>query len=359
MKPLNLSQLQDYIRQAERVVACGSGSKPALTHLEEGVEPIDLTGFCELIEYQADEFTFTAQAGARLADIQEALEEHGQYLPFDPPMALRGATLGGTVASGLSGAGRYRYGGLRDFLLGVRFINGQGQLIRAGGKVVKNAAGFDLPKLMIGSLGQYGLLVELSFKVFPRPPALITLRATYSAIKDALDDLIQLTLQPLELFALELESMTEGTNLYLRLGGKPATFPRRIERAKALLHCEEFQLLEDEEEKCFWQNESEFSWLPDGHLLVKIPMIPGNVLGLEERLAAWNAPRRYSGGATLAWVAWPKTVGELDDLLAGLGLSGLVVIGPPGWPLVGTRQGEAFARRVKAALDPEGKFPTY
>ncbi len=84
--------------------------------------------------------------------------------------------LGGTVAAGLSGAGRQRYGGLRDFLLGARFVDGQGRLVRSGGKVVKNAAGFDQHKLLIGSLGRLGVLVEVSFKVFPQPPTYGTLR---------------------------------------------------------------------------------------------------------------------------------------------------------------------------------------
>ena len=110
------------------------------------------------------------------------LAEHGQYLPFDPPLAAAGATLGGTVAAGLSGPGRYRYGGVRDFVLGVRFVDGMGNLVRGGGKVVKNAAGFDFPKLMVGSLGRLGVLAELSFKVFPQPPAFATLAVSYHGI---------------------------------------------------------------------------------------------------------------------------------------------------------------------------------
>ncbi len=83
-----------------------------------------------------------------LLDVMLLLEQHGQYLPFDPLLAERGATLGGTVAAGVSGPGRYRYGGVRDFLLGVRFVDSEGQVVRGGGKVVKNAAGFDFPKLI-------------------------------------------------------------------------------------------------------------------------------------------------------------------------------------------------------------------
>src|SRR5437660_7832676 len=135
-----------------------------------------MTGLSGIVEYEPSEFTFTALAGTRVTEIAEALRKRGQYLPFDPMWQEAGATLGGTVASGLSGPGRFRFGGLRDFILGVRFVDGTGRLLRMGGKVVKNAAGFDLPKFFVGSLGRFGVLAELTFKVFPRPPSRLTLR---------------------------------------------------------------------------------------------------------------------------------------------------------------------------------------
>src|SRR4029450_4463398 len=91
-----------------------------------------------------------------------ALAARGQSLRCDPFLLDAGATLGGTVAAGLSGPGRFRYGGLRDFILGVRFVDGLGRLMHMGGKVVKNAAGFDLPKFLVGSLGRFGVLAELT-----------------------------------------------------------------------------------------------------------------------------------------------------------------------------------------------------
>src|SRR5690606_8123830 len=108
----------------------------------------------------------------------------------------RGATLGGTVAAGLSGPGRFRYGGVRDFLLGVRLVNGQGEVVRGGGKVVKNAAGFDIPKLLVGSLGRFGVIVELTFKVFPQPEHATTLKAHYASLDAALGGLRRVALSP-------------------------------------------------------------------------------------------------------------------------------------------------------------------
>ena len=163
----------------------GGGSKPGLSTPGDDVTVLDMSGLRGVVEYEPNEFVFTALAGTPVAEVVAMLAEHGQYLPFDPPFAAAGATLGGAVASGLSGPGRYRYGGVRDFVIGVRFVDGLGQLVRGGGKVVKNAAGFDLPKLMVGSLGRLGALVELSFKVFPKPPAFATLRVDYPSLAAA------------------------------------------------------------------------------------------------------------------------------------------------------------------------------
>ena len=169
------------------VLPRGNGTKTALSAAPDGVTPLDLSGLSGVIEYQPGEFTFTALAGTRVTEIAAVLAEHGQYLPFDPLLAEAGATLGGTVAAGANGPGRYHYGGLRDFILGVRYVDGEGQIVYAGGKVVKNAAGFDIPKLMVGSLGQFGALVEMTFKVFPKPEANATLRLECASVVDGVE----------------------------------------------------------------------------------------------------------------------------------------------------------------------------
>src|SRR5690606_29722305 len=150
LAPTTVEEVQAAVQSASKVMPTGAGTKPALYGQASDAVRLDLRKLTGILEYEPGEYTFTARAGTPLAEIVAALTEHGQYLPFDPPFIDAGATLGGTIAAGLSGSGRFRFGGLRDFLIGVRMVDGRGTLVRGGGKVVKNAAGFDLPKLMIG-----------------------------------------------------------------------------------------------------------------------------------------------------------------------------------------------------------------
>jgi glycolate oxidase FAD binding subunit len=227
--------------------------------------------------------------------------------------------------------------------------------------MVKNAAGFDLSKLMVGSLGQFGILVELTFKVFPGPDAYATLLVAYPSLVTAMQALARLAAAPLELFALDLEPGEAGCTLYLRLGGSPEMMAKRLERLKNTLsgagdNPQEIQALEGDSEAELWRSQREFSWLKPGQTLVKVPVTPRRVLSLDEQLAAQGALRHYSCGANLAWVAWPGSVEPLHNLLQSQGLSGLAILGQSEQTLLGLRTGEAFAGRVKKALDPNNKF---
>jgi glycolate oxidase FAD binding subunit len=333
---------------------------------------INLTG---IIEYQPEEYTFTALAGTPVAEVEKLLAEHGQYLPFDPPLVGQGATLGGTVAAGLSGPGRQRYGGVRDFIIGLRFVDGQGQLVHGGGKVVKNAAGFDLPKLMVGSLGRLGVLVELTFKVFPGPAAYATLAVDYPHLETALTDIFRLNNSSLELYGLDLEPVGVGETeqhqnrpwqLWARLGGLPEAMPTRLERLREFLLSPKggavaAKVLEGSVEAQLWTLAKAFDWSPPGWPLIKVPVTLKQIPHLEAHLNGTKARRRYSAGGNIAWLAWPSPTNQawrshLNSLLTGLELSGLVISGPPGEPRLGVNPGAAFTRRIKQALDPAGRF---
>jgi glycolate oxidase FAD binding subunit len=127
------------------------------------------------VAYEPRELVLTVKAGTRLADIDAALAAQGQMLAFEPPRFGEAASIGGTVACNLSGPRRPYAGAARDFVLGARIVNGKGEDLSFGGRVIKNVAGYDVSRLMAGALGTLGILTELSFKVLPRPPAEATL----------------------------------------------------------------------------------------------------------------------------------------------------------------------------------------
>lgn len=137
---------------------------------------LDTRAYTGVVSYEPTELVITARAGTRLAELEETLREKGQMLAFEPPHFGPGATLGGCVAAGLSGPRRAHAGAVRDFVLGVRLLDGNGADLRFGGQVMKNVAGYDVSRLMTGALGTLGVLLEVSLKVLPVPPAEATLR---------------------------------------------------------------------------------------------------------------------------------------------------------------------------------------
>jgi glycolate oxidase FAD binding subunit len=138
-------------------------------------EPLEVGAYRGIVSYEPSELVLTARAGTPLAELDSVLAERGQWLAFEPPSFGGAATLGGALAAGLSGPGRASYGPLRDFVLGVKVMDGEGRVLAFGGQVMKNVAGFDVSRLMAGSLGTLGLILEVSLKVLPLPVAQATL----------------------------------------------------------------------------------------------------------------------------------------------------------------------------------------
>lgn len=153
----------------------GGGSKTFYGNADEG-EVLSTRTLTGIVDYQPKELVLTARAGTPLAEIETALAERNQMLAFEPPHFGGAATLGGSIATGLSGPRRPYAGAARDFVLGVRMIDGTGQPLRFGGQVIKNVAGYDVSRLMAGALGTLGLITEVSLKVLPKPAAETTLQ---------------------------------------------------------------------------------------------------------------------------------------------------------------------------------------
>lgn len=355
LRPGSVEEVVAAVREHDRVVPHGARTKRPLVAEADGAARLDMTGLAGIVEYDPAEFTITVHAGTPVREVAALLAGNGQHLPFDPPLADAGATLGGTVAAGMSGPGRLRYGGVRDFVIGARFVDGAGKLVRGGGRVVKNAAGLDLPRMLVGSMGRLGVIVELTFKVFPEPRAWRTVRVACGDVEDAVARMTELGRLPLDLEALELEP---PATLTIRVGGdEPAVddHARRVGEAAA----RPFEVLAGAEEAGHWRARREFAWA-DGARLVKVPLTPRDVVGLERTLERLAVPRRYGVAGNVAWIAWPgaRPLAELE--LAGR--SGLVVRGALAEgesPWLGARQEAAapFARGVKSALDPAGRLP--
>jgi glycolate oxidase FAD binding subunit len=180
---LSLEALQNRIRQAaERRAPLrlrGGGSKDFYGNEPRG-ELLDARGYAGIASYEPTELVVTARCGTPLAELESTLKQNGQCLPFEPPHFGPGATLGGCVAAGLSGPRRASAGALRDYVLGVKLVDGRGRELTFGGQVMKNVAGYDVARLAAGSLGTLGLIAEVSLKVLPVPSCELTLELEMS-----------------------------------------------------------------------------------------------------------------------------------------------------------------------------------
>jgi glycolate oxidase FAD binding subunit len=174
-----VGHFRDAIRDAasgrRRLRLRGGGSKDFYGRAAAG-ELLDTRGHAGIVAYDPTELVITARCGTTLADVETALEARGQMLAFEPPHFDGNATFGGAVAAGLSGPARATSGAVRDYVLGARIMDGRGRELVFGGQVMKNVAGYDVSRLMAGSLGTLALILECSVKTLPRPPARSTRR---------------------------------------------------------------------------------------------------------------------------------------------------------------------------------------
>ncbi len=219
-----LEQVNQALNERTPLRIQGSNSKAMLGRRVEG-EVLDTRVHRGIVSYDPTELVLSARAGTPLAEVEAALQAQGQMLPFEPPHLGPEATLGGMVAAGLSGPRRPWAGSTRDYVLGTRVITGHGKLLRFGGEVMKNVAGYDLSRLMVGSFGCLGLLVEVSLKVLPKPRACQSLRLPMDA-RQALGELAEWGQQPIPISA----ACHDGEALHLRLEGGEGSVASAVDR---------------------------------------------------------------------------------------------------------------------------------
>ena len=312
-------------------------------------EALDMRAYRGIVSYDPAELVITARAGTPLAEIEAALAERGQILPFEPPHFGPHATLGGCIAAGLAGPRRPHVGAPRDFVLGAVVMNGRGEVLHFGGQVMKNVAGYDVSRVLAGSLGTLGVLLELSIKVLPCSVAEATLRFAMTQAQ-AIEQLNRWGGQPLP----PMGSAWHDGMLSVRLGGAAAA----IAAARAAMGGEPLDAIAAHG---FWQSLREqthpfFSAAPvagDGQPLWRLsvpPTTPPLVHG-DEQLIEW-------GGAQRWWIT-PRDAAEVRAIAAAAGGHATLfrhgdksagVFTPPPAAL------HAIGERLQQAFDPSRIF---
>jgi glycolate oxidase FAD binding subunit len=349
--PTTVPALQEAIRSAASISIVGGATK--VRGDGHGVVRIAMDRLSGIVDYSPDECVVTVRAGTRLREIEDTLRGNGQYLPFDPPFSAAGATIGGTVAMGLSGPGRLRYGGVRDFLIGASVVDGEGRVIQSGGKVVKNAAGFLLHHALVGSLGTFGALAELTFKVFPAPQVHVTFRYRHASLPAAQATLERISASRLEIDALDLDAA--GT-LWLRLSGRKREMTTRIDRTRRLFDDQAaLDVLDETADARVWADACEFAWCPADASLIKIPTAPSLMASLAD-LAPDPSRTRFSSGGAVAWLAWTDEIDALAEALRARSRPALIVRGPGAGRRLGISSVNEFETRVRRVLDPSQRF---
>jgi len=257
------------------------GNSKAMLGCPVAGEVIDTRGHRGIVSYDPTELVLTARAGTPLQEVEAALHEAGQMLPCEPPHLGPEATLGGVVAAGLSGPRRPWAGAVRDHVLGTRVITGHGKLLRFGGEVMKNVAGYDVSRLMAGSFGCLGLLTELSLKVLPRPRQCLSLCLPM----DRHQSLAALTAwgqQPLPISA----ACHDGEALYLRLEGGEGSVQSARQRLGG-----------DVLDSCFWTDlrEQRLAFFDDPAPLwrLSVPNATGELNLPGRQLIDWGGAQRW------------------------------------------------------------------
>lgn len=348
------TQVQKAFAEKQTLRIVGSGSKLLLGRTVVG-ESLDITRHRGIVEYAPTELVITARAGTPLLEIEEALAERGQMLPFEPPHLGDGATLGGTIACGLSGPRRPYAGSARDFTLGLRMINGRGEVLGFGGQVMKNVAGYDVSRLMVGAQGTLGVLLDISLKVLPRPACDRTLQVDMDA-STAIETMPHLTNLALPLSAACHLPATQqqAAHCCLRLSGEEVAIEAAVTTVQKALS--DFSIIEKEngdESRLFWQalRERRLPFFTDTDALWRLSVPPATSVFDETRL---------SGECLLDWGGaqrWLKTDARIDVVQkAAQKLGGHATlynqqgaIPAPLNPVL-----EKVHRQVKIAFDPAG-----
>ncbi|MGD1942458.1 MAG: FAD-binding oxidoreductase [Leptolyngbyaceae cyanobacterium] len=383
--PNTVEQLAELVTCAHqnqwRLLPCGHGSKLSWGAPITGADLVISTqNLNQVVEHAIGDLTVTAQTGVGFAELQTALLQTRQFLAIDPAYPQQ-ATLGGIVATRDTGALRQRYGGIRDMLIGVSFVRHDGQLAKAGGRVVKNVAGYDLMKLMSGSFGTLGILTQLTWRTFPQQEVAQTavLTGSATAIQAVTADVLKSSLTPAKLDILSPGLGTDGGNLFglaVQFQSIAAGVAEQVELLTAIAQPYELQLQTraDETDETFWQ-ELTAALLPVERTadlaIAKVGILPARAVDLLQSLetalapGTWQARIHASSGIGILQLHCPQnSPAQLATVRSRCQAAGgylNLLEAPPDWqqqfdPWALDDAARLMMTRLQKQFDPQGRL---
>lgn len=332
------AQVSEAASQGGRLQIVGGASRQFYGESSEG-KPIEVSSHTGIIDYDPAELVISLRAGCKVREVEALLAEHGQMFAFEPPSYNEKATIGGMVASGLAGPRRAFSGSIRDFVLGVKLINGRGEVLQFGGRVIKNVAGFDLSRVMVGALGTLGLILEVSIRLVPVSETEITLIFEHGSADEHIRWINELGSEPLPVTA----SQWYDGKSYLRLTGSK----QGVEHARTRLGGDEIAPCWD----ALARQDSGF--FEQGQALSRISLPPATPdLALDRPcLLEWGGAQR--------WLCGDVDINKLRQQLQALGgtlcafrdhAAGVPVFHPLPAAML------QLQRNIKSRFDPDGVF---
>lgn len=352
---------------AERTVrVTGAGTKRGWGHVVALADvELSTARLDEIVEHNEGDLTAVLGAGVSLARAQETFAKAGQMLAVDPPLgAGDGATIGGTIATADSGPYRHRYHALRDLVIGVTVALPDGTVAHAGGKVIKNVAGYDLSKLMTGSFGTLGVICEVAVRLHPQPPGTATVHAPDDDPALLARAASALARRPLEPLALDLDYKRGRGAVLARFGGRTAA--EQAEGAAEILRAEGLvtaTVIEDDE--ALWKRQRKGQRAASDGAVVRVAATPRRLAAVVQSGAAIGARVVARGGIGTAWVKLPpaepaELAAAIDELRARVAPSPATVLDAPElvrqtldpWGTLSPATVDLM-RRVKERFDPQ------
>jgi glycolate oxidase FAD binding subunit len=384
--PQSVSALQEVLAVASEAglatVPWGGGTQMGLGNLPRAFDlALDLRRLNTVVQYEPDDLTVAVQAGCTVGELSARLGAHGQMLPLDCPTADR-TTIGGLVATGLSGPRRYGYGALRDLLIGIAVVLPNGQLSRGGGMVVKNVSGYDMMRLHYAALGSLGVIVQLNFKVIPKPRSERTVTASYHRLAEASEATLRVRFSQLAPTAIVLldSRAARGVGLdapgwlaAVRCEGPPAAVERQADRVAEVVRpaTTRLDVLEGHSSERLWSQVASAIGAPplEGAIRVRIGQNPSELSSLAGEIEracsglAVEVARWLDIGSGLCYTTL-SSARESDlrlawERLARLGWHATLLSAPPaikaGTDVFGREPaGLAVMRALKETFDPKG-----